>query len=60
MASKLSSITFGNFKNGIQIPDTSVKDRYWKFLFDNLQRAVDELYATCETDESINQCKVVA
>ena len=32
--------------------------RYWKFLFDNLQRAVDAIYDTCETDESVVECKV--
>lgn len=32
--------------------------RYWKFLFDNLQRAVDVIYDTCETDESVVECKV--
>lgn len=34
--------------------------RYWKFLFDNLQRAVDAIYDTCETDESVVECKVKA
>lgn len=34
--------------------------RYWKFLFDNLQRAVDAIYDTCETDESVVECKVLA
>ena len=32
--------------------------RYWKFLFDNLQRAVDAIYETCENDESEVECKV--
>ena len=37
---------------------TDMRARYWAFLFDNLKRAVDEIYQTCETDESVNECKV--
>jgi len=37
---------------------TDVRARYWAFLFDNLKRAVDEIYQTCETDESVSECKV--
>ncbi len=32
--------------------------RYWSYLFDNLHRAVDEIYKTCEVDESIVECQV--
>lgn len=32
--------------------------RYWSYLFDNLHRAVDELYKTCEVDESVVECQV--
>lgn len=32
--------------------------RYWWYLFDNLHRAVDEIYYTCEEDESIVECEV--
>lgn len=37
---------------------TDMRARYWAFLFDNLKRAVDEIYQTCESDESVNECKV--
>ncbi|KAK3584862.1 hypothetical protein CHS0354_027613 [Potamilus streckersoni] len=36
-----------------------LRARYWKFLFDNLQRAVDAIYETCEQDESVVECKEV-
>uniref|UniRef100_A0A672ICU1 C2H2-type domain-containing protein n=1 Tax=Salarias fasciatus TaxID=181472 RepID=A0A672ICU1_SALFA len=29
-----------------------LRARYWAFLFDNLRRAVDEIYVTCESDQS--------
>lgn len=32
--------------------------RYWSYLFDNLHRAVDEIYKTCDVDESIVECQV--
>ena len=35
-----------------------LRARYWAFLFDNLARAVDEIYQTCEADESTVECKV--
>ena len=34
-----------------------IKDRYWVYLFQNLKLAVDEIYQTCETDESISECE---
>lgn len=38
---------------------SDVRARYWAFLFDNLRRAVDEIYQTCEQDESALECKEV-
>lgn len=35
-----------------------MRARYWAFLFENLKRAVDEIYQMCEADESAVQCKV--
>ena len=37
--------------------DYDLRCRYWAFLFDNLNRAVDEIYQNCENDESIVECK---
>ncbi|CAH2273177.1 Hypothetical predicted protein [Pelobates cultripes] len=34
-----------------------LRARYWAFLFDNLRRAVDEIYVTCESDQSVVECK---
>lgn len=38
-------------------PEKDLRARYWTFLFENLHRAVDEIYQTCEVDESIIECK---
>ena len=43
----------GPKKNSVDL-----RARYWKFLFDNFQRAVDGIYQTCEQDESVVECKV--
>ncbi|CAG2179572.1 unnamed protein product, partial [Oppiella nova] len=37
--------------------DVELRCRYWAFLFDNLNRAVDEIYQNCESDESVVECK---
>ena len=34
-----------------------VQARYWSYLFDNLFRAVDEIYRTCEMDCSVIECQ---
>ena len=35
----------------------SIRARYWKLLFDNLQRAVDDIYDTCQQDKNPDECK---
>eukprot|EP00731_Ephydatia_muelleri_P016862 Em0009g1286a len=37
----------------------NLQARYWSYLFDNLHRAVEELYTTCEADESVVECQEV-
>eukprot|EP00111_Clytia_hemisphaerica_P019304 TCONS_00056982-protein len=37
----------------------NLRARYWSYLFDNFHRAVDEIYTTCEHDESTIECKEV-
>lgn len=36
----------------------NLRERYWSYLFDNFHRAVDEIYLTCENDESVVECQV--
>ena len=38
---------------------SDLQARYWAFLFENLRRAVDDLYHTCESDDSVHAAKEV-
>lgn len=46
-----------SFKNE-NVKKSDIRSRYWTYLFDNLKRAVDEIYQTCENDNSVSECKV--
>ncbi|KAL8602246.1 hypothetical protein ACOMHN_022759 [Nucella lapillus] len=46
-------------EHGPKKSNVDLRARYWKFLFDNFQRAVDAIYQTCEQDESVVECKEV-
>ncbi|XP_076464959.1 S phase cyclin A-associated protein in the endoplasmic reticulum-like isoform X2 [Babylonia areolata] len=46
-------------EHGPKKNSVDLRARYWKFLFDNFQRAVDAIYQTCEQDESVVECKEV-
>ena len=43
----------------LAVPAVDLKSRWWAYLFENLNRAVDELYTTCEVDESAVECEEV-
>lgn len=51
-----SNDSFKNQTGNVKKPD--IRSRYWAYLFDNLKRAVDEIYQTCENDASVSECKV--
>ena len=55
VAGQYSQIQRGNKPAGKK---ADLRARYWCYLFDNLHRAVDEIYCTCEVDESILECQV--
>lgn len=40
------------------LKNKDIKTRYWSYLLASLKRAIDEIYFTCENDESISSCKV--
>uniref|UniRef100_A0A8C6WNE4 S-phase cyclin A-associated protein in the ER n=1 Tax=Neogobius melanostomus TaxID=47308 RepID=A0A8C6WNE4_9GOBI len=44
---------------GRQPRKVDLRARYWAFLFENLRRAVDEIYVTCESDQSVVECREV-
>ncbi len=52
-ARRVRSASVGRDKRG------DMQARYWAFLFENLRRAVDDLYNTCENDDSAPAAKEV-
>jgi len=52
-SSRIRSASVGRDKK------SDLQARYWAFLFENLRRAVDDLYRTCESDENIPATKEV-
>ena len=40
-----------------QAKKNDIRARYWGYLFENLRRAVDKIYSTCELDQSILECQ---
>ncbi|XP_038640148.1 S phase cyclin A-associated protein in the endoplasmic reticulum isoform X1 [Scyliorhinus canicula] len=57
--SSLSTVGEKSPTKGRQPRKIDLRARYWAFLFDNLRRAVDEIYVTCESDQSVVECKEV-
>lgn len=45
-------------ESGLRGRRGSVRAHYWSYLFDNFHRAVDQIYWTCEMDESELECEV--
>ena len=57
-AGKYSNPARGGKASGRPANKADVHARYWSYLFDNLFRAVDEVYKTCEVDCSVVECQV--
>src|ERR1700722_979490 len=58
-------LSFKIFSSSIDTParqvdsnSSDIRSRYWTFLFDNLKRSIEQIYQTCESDQSPLQCKV--
>ncbi len=46
-------------QTGVGRIDQDRRKRLWSYLFDNLQRATDEIFYWCEWENSVRQCKEV-
>lgn len=57
-AGQYSNSALGGKEGGRPVNKSDVHARYWSYLFDNLFRAVDEIYKTCEVDGSVIECQV--
>ncbi len=38
---------------------SEIQRRHWKYMFDSMTRAIDEIYLTCEADFSVSRCEAV-
>ena len=46
--------------DGVERKQEIYRARYWAHLFANLRQTVDLIYATCQSDSSVVECKVGA